>query len=149
MSKAIEVGGIKFGDMILTVYDSLENPIFSLDEIHDVLGMDITEANGLRFEDLAQIEQDDYSSTYGLGYITERGLYNILAQGKTQRCRAWRRIIFDQLIEMRKNAGRNISEQFEEWNHALDTIYFDENTGIMMQSVTVERGDVIQVPYDN
>ena len=49
---------------------------------------------------------------------------------------------------MRKEKGRNITEQFEEWDHAMDNIYFDEETGQLMQSVTVPGGDVIQIPYE-
>lgn len=47
-----------------------------------------------------------------------------------------------------KEKGRNIAEQFEEWDHAMDNIYFDEETGQLMQSVTVPGGDVIQIPYE-
>ena len=47
-----------------------------------------------------------------------------------------------------RTKGRNIAEQFEEWNHALDNIYFDEETGKLMQSVTVQGGDVEQIPYE-
>ena len=49
---------------------------------------------------------------------------------------------------MRKEKGRNIAEQFEEWDRAMDNIYFDEETGQLMQSVTVPVGDVIQIPYE-
>ena len=38
-------------------------------------------------------------------------------------------------------------EQFQEWDHKLDDIYFDEETGMMMQSVTLPGGDVDQIPY--
>ena len=30
----------------------------------------------------------------------------------------------------------------------MDNIYFDEETGQLMQSVTVPGGDVIQLPYE-
>ena len=62
--------------------------------------------------------------------------------------RSWRRVVHDELINMRKEKGRNIAEQFEEWDHAIDNIYFDEETGQLMQSVTVPGGDVIQIPYE-
>ena len=55
----------------------------------------------------------------------------------------------DELISMRRSKGRNIAEQFEEWDHALDNIYFDEETGKLMQSVTVQGGDVEQIPYED
>lgn len=42
----------------------------------------------------------------------------------------------------------DIIQQFDEWNDALDDIYIDEETGIMMQSVTIVDGDVEQVPFE-
>ena len=47
----------------------------------------------------------------------------------------------------RKSRGMTIKDQFDEWDDLLDTVYFDEKTGILMQSVTVAGGDVEQVPY--
>ena len=44
--------------------------------------------------------------------------------------------------------GEDISEQFEDWDHRADAIYFDEETGMLMRSVTVPGGDVEQVPYE-
>lgn len=40
-----------------------------------------------------------------------------------------------------------MAEQFQDWDDAAESIYFDEETGMMMQSVTVAGGDVEQVPY--
>ena len=79
---------------------------------------------------------------------SENGLYNILAQSRMEIARSWRRVVHDELINMRKEKGRNIAEQFEEWDHAMDNIYFDEETGQLMQSVTIPGGDVIQIPYE-
>lgn len=45
-----------------------------------------------------------------------------------------------------KPASIRISK--EEWDHAMDNIYFDEGTGQLMQSVTIPGGDVIQIPYE-
>lgn len=80
-----------------------------------------------------------------VNFVTENGLYNILAQSRMEIARSWRRVVHDELINMRKEKGRNIAEQFEEWDHAMDNIYFDEETGQLMQSVTVPGGDVIQI----
>ena len=49
---------------------------------------------------------------------------------------------------MRRSRGLDIIAQFDEWDHVLDTLYFDEETGILMQSVTVQGGDVEQVIYE-
>lgn len=83
-----------------------------------------------------------------VSFITETGLYNILSQSRKPIARAWRRIIHEELINLRKSRGNNIVEQFDDWNHELDDIYFDEETGKLMQSVTVQGGDVIQIPYE-
>ena len=83
-----------------------------------------------------------------VNFVTENGLYNILSQSRMEIARAWRRVIHDELISMRRAKGRDVVEQFEEWDHALDNIYFDEETGRLMQSVTVQGGDVEQIPYE-
>lgn len=83
-----------------------------------------------------------------VNFVTENGLYNILAQSRMEIARSWRRVVHDELINMRKEKGRNIAEQFEEWDRAMDNIYFDEETGQLMQSVTVPGGAVIQIPYE-
>ena len=35
----------------------------------------------------------------------------------------------------------------DEIDHMLDNLFYDEETGTLMESVTVEGGDVIQVPF--
>lgn len=70
-----------------------------------------------------------------------------LAQSRKTLARAWRRVIHEELIALRRSRGKNISEQFEDWDHQADTIYFDEATGMLMRSVTVPGGDVEQVPF--
>jgi hypothetical protein len=42
----------------------------------------------------------------------------------------------------------DVVEQFEEWDHELDDLYYDEETDTLMQSVTVPGGDVEQVPFE-
>ena len=81
-------------------------------------------------------------------FLTESGLYSVLAQSRKPVARAWRRVIAEELIALRRSRGKNISEQFEDWDHMADTIYFDEVTGRLMRSVTVPGGDVEQVPYE-
>ena len=39
---------------------------------------------------------------------------------------------------MRKEKGRNIAEQFEEWDHAMDNIYFDEETCLLRNDFMVK-----------
>ena len=81
-------------------------------------------------------------------FITENGLYNVLSQSRKPIARKWRRIIHDEIIRLRKSHNMDILMQFEKWDHELDTLYIDEETDILMQSVTVQGGDVEQVPYE-
>jgi hypothetical protein len=60
--------------------------------------------------------------------------------------RSWRRVVHEQLIKMRKDKQNDIIQQFEEWSEEMSNIYFDEETGNLMKSVTLSGGDVEQVP---
>ncbi len=80
-------------------------------------------------------------------FITESGLYNILAQSRKPLARMWRRVVHEELIALRKAQGKNVAEKFDEWDHLADNIYFDEERGCLMRSVTVQGGDVEQAPY--
>lgn len=141
------VGLIKFDNRNICVYDDVNDPLFKLRDIVAMLKYDddiddlisLCESDETIYEDI-----DDIKTCF----VNERGLYNILSQLRDSTSRKWRRVIFNQLIELRKSRNMNIVEQFDEWDHALDDIYYDEETGMLMQSVTVAGGDVIQVPYE-
>lgn len=81
-----------------------------------------------------------------VSFVTETGLYNVLSQSRKPIARAWRRIVHTELINLRKTRGKDVAEQFEDWDRLADSIFFDEETGMMMQSVTVPGGDVEQIP---
>lgn len=145
------VGTIKFGNKVLDVYASLDNPLFRASDVADMI--DYSEGNiwGM----LRMCEEDEKlnlplvvaGQRRSVSFLTETGLYNVLSQSRKPIARGWRRIIHNELIELRHSRGKDIVEQFDDWNHELDGIYFDEKTGLMMQSVTVQGGDVMQVPY--
>lgn len=147
-----KVGTLKFGNRLLDVYGDLDTPLF---RISDIASM-IEYSDGNDWKLLKLCEEDEKlklplvvaGQRRIVNFVTENGLYNIFAQSRMELARGWRRIIHNELIEMRKNAGRNIVEQFEEWDHKLDDLYFDEETGILMQSVTIQGGDVIQIPFE-
>lgn len=79
--------------------------------------------------------------------VSELGLYNVLGQSRKPTARLWRRVVHKQLIDIRKSKGMSIDEQFDEWDDLLDRLYYDHENGMWMESVTVEGGDVEQVPY--
>lgn len=147
------VGTIVFGGQILNVYGDLDDPLFRANDIGKLLKY----SSGNDWKLLEMCEEDEKlklplvvaGQRRSVNFVTEHGLYNILSQSRMELARAWRRIVHDELINLRKNKGLNISEQFEEWDQALDNIYFDEETGMLMQSVTVQGGDVIQIPYED
>lgn len=141
------LGQIKFDDKVMDVYSSLDKPLFKANDIAGLMEYSAP------YNMLNLCEEDEkVKLAMEMGnyewFITEMGLYNILAQSRKPIARKWRRIVHQQLIELRKERNFSILQQFDEWDHMLDDIYFDEETGIMMQSVTVAGGDVEQVPYE-
>lgn len=152
LGEAIVVGSIKFDKKILDVYSSLNEPLF---RASDVAAM-IDYSDGNTWKMLEMCEWDEKlnlpmvvgGQKRSISFITETGLYNVLSQSRKPTARKWRRIIHEELVNLRKARGKDIMQQFEEWDHELDTLYIDEDTGILMQSVTVQGGDVIQVPYE-
>ena len=152
MSDSVKtVGNIKFDNRLLDVYSSLDQPLFKASDIANILDYGI----GNTWNMLELCEADEKLKLPVLvsgqrrqtNFVTERGLYNILEQSRKPTARKWRRIINDELINLRRARNYNIVQQFEKWDHELDNIYFDEDTGMIMQSVTVQGGDVEQVPY--
>ena len=146
------VGTIKFDKKTLDVYSSVNEPIF---RASDIAGM-IDYSDGNTWKMLEMCEADEKlnlpmvvaGQRRQVSFVTETGLYNILSQSRKPIARKWRRIIHDELIRLRRVRNFDIIQQFDEWDHELDTLYIDPETGILMQSVTVQGGDVIQVPYE-
>jgi prophage antirepressor-like protein len=146
------VGQLKFDNKFLDVYESLEEPIFRAGDIASMI--EYSEGNTYRMLEMCEADEKlklplvVAGQVRSISFVTERGLYNILEQSRKPIARKWRRIINDELIELRKSRDNNIVEQFDYWNDILDTLFIDEETGILMQSVTVQDGDDIQVPFE-
>ena len=146
------VGTISFDKKDLDVYVSLDNPLF---KALDVAKM-IDYSDGNTWKMLEMCEEDEKlnlpmvvaGQRRTVSFVTETGLYNILSQSRKPIARKWRRIIHDELIRLRRSRNMNVVEQFEEWDHELDTLYYDEETDTVMRSVTVQGGDVEQIPYE-
>lgn len=142
---------IKFDGKELDVYGSLDAPVFLAIDVAKLIDY----SNGKTHYMLELIEEDEklkrVMPTRGqkreVWFVTELGLYNILSQSRKPIARMWRRVVHEQLILARKERGLSIIDQFEEWDDLLDTIYIDPETGILMQSITIQGGDVEQVPY--
>lgn len=145
------VGTIKFDNKYLNVYSSVNEPLFKAADVANIIGY----SEGNTWKMLEVCEEDEKlnlpmvvaGQKRTVSFITELGLYNVLAQSRKPIARKWRRIIHNEIIRLRKERGLTIMAQFDEWDHELDTLYIDPETGILMQSVTVQGGDVEQIPY--
>ena len=144
------VGIIRFDTKSIPVYKSLDEPLFKVEnvlELIDIPNDKLLEVINLCEGDEVIILPRTPGDSQSCAYVTESGLYDILSQTRGSTARKWRRVIIKELIKLRRDRGYNIVDQFDEWDHALDTLYFDEETGVLMESVTIPGGDVIQVPY--
>ena len=87
--------------------------------------------------------------------VNEVGIYEALFASRRLEARKFRRWSATVLQKLRKQAGLEQYEVMrmtepeiqEDINHILDTLFYDEETGKLMQSVTVQGGDVEQVEF--
>lgn len=88
--------------------------------------------------------------------VNENGIYEALFASRRLEARKFRMWTGNILQKLRRNVGL---EQYEvmrmtepeiqdEIDDILDTLFYDEKTGKLMQSVTVQGGDVEQVPFE-
>lgn len=144
------VGTVKFMDHSLSVYSSLDGPLFKASDV--AAAIDYSDGNAWKMLEMCEADEKlnlplvVAGQRRSVSFITETGLYNVLSQSRKPIARAWRRIIHEELIQLRKTRGMNVVQQFEDWDSKADSIYFDEETGMLMQSVTVPGGDVEQIP---
>lgn len=142
------VGVIKFDSVSIDVYGDINEPLFIARDVAKLIGYRVDNTNHL-VEDLCESDEYLRVSVVRSGQkrlvlaVTEMGLYNILSQSRLDSARKWRRIIHTELINMRKEDNRSISEQFEIWDNMANDIWFDEETGKMMEAINDPRGDVI------
>ena len=149
VGQMVVVGSIGFDDVSLDVYYSLDEPLFRSDDVAKMIGLDKATLNII-------CEQDEILSLSMLVngkmtpavFVNEHGLYSVLSQSSVPIAHKWRRVVHDEIIRLRKEQNKNVTEKFQEWDHSLGGIYYDEKAGILMQSITVQGGDVIQVPYE-
>lgn len=144
------VGNIRFMNHILPVYESLDEPLFKASDVANII--EYSDGNVWKMLEMCEADEKLNLPLVVAGqrrlvsFVTETGLYNVLSQSRKPIARAWRRIVHTELINLRKTRGKDVAEQFEDWDRLADNIFFDEETGMMMQSVTVPGGDVEQIP---
>ena len=100
--------------------------------------------------------KDVDSQTYWMLAINELGIYEALFASRRLEARKFRRWSATVMKKLRSQVGLEGYEVMrmtdpeiqEDINHILDTLYWDEETGKLMQSITVQGGDVDQVPVE-
>ena len=88
--------------------------------------------------------------------VNEIGIYEALYASRKLEARKFRRWSATVMQRLRKWVGLEGYESMrmtedsiqDDIDHLLDTLYYDEETGMLMQSVTVAGGDVMQVPFE-
>lgn len=88
--------------------------------------------------------------------VNELGIYEALFASRKLEARKFRMWAGTVMQKLRKNVGlqqyevmrMTESEIQDEIDCILDTLYWDEEKGCIMQSVTVQGGDVDQVPFE-
>lgn len=88
--------------------------------------------------------------------VNEEGIYQMIFESRTVESRKFRRWSFGVMKRLRRNIGLQPYEAMrmldkdiqEDIDNILDTLYYDEETGVLMQSVTVAGGDVDQISFE-
>lgn len=88
--------------------------------------------------------------------VNEIGIYEALFASKRLEARKFRRWTAGVMQKLRRRVGLKGYEAMkmtdpdiqEDIDHILDTLFWDEESGRLMQSVTVQGGDVEQVPFE-
>ena len=96
------------------------------------------------------------SNTFHMLAVNELGIYEALFASRKLEARKFRMWAGTVMQKLRKNVGLQQYEVMrmtepeiqDEIDCILDSLYWDEERGCLMQSVTVQGGDVDQVPFE-
>lgn len=96
------------------------------------------------------------NKTRSMIIVNELGIYEALFTSRRLEARKFRRWTASVMQKLRKRVGlegyevmRMTEESVQEdVDHILDTLYWDEERKCVMQSVTVQGGDVEQIPFE-
>lgn len=88
--------------------------------------------------------------------VNEIGIYEALFASKRLEARKFRRWSAEVMKKLRSNVGLEGYQVMkmtepdiqEKIDNILDTIFYDPDTGVLMQSVTTLGGDVDQIPFE-
>jgi prophage antirepressor-like protein len=144
------VATINFGGHTLDIYDSLDEPLFKAVDVARIIDYSI----GNTWKMLEVCEDDEKlelpvvvsGQRRKTSFVTEMGLYNLLSESRKPIARKWRRVVHQELIDLRRGRNLDFVQQMQQWGSLMDDIFFDDE-GRMWQSVTVPGGDVEQRIY--
>lgn len=94
--------------------------------------------------------------THDMLAVNEIGIYEALFASRKLEARKFRRWTSEVMQKLRSRVGLKGYEVMrmtepevqEDIDHILDRLFYDEETGMLMESVTVAGGDVEQVPFE-
>ena len=108
-----------------------------------------------RFDTDSNVVNSKGAKTFHMIAVNEMGIYEALYASRKLEARKFRKWSASVMQKLRRKIGL---EQYEvmrmtdkdiqdEIDYILDSIYYDEETGKLMQSVTVAGGDVEQIEF--
>lgn len=119
-----------------------------------MIGKDI----GRRKDDVGSndVVFNEYAKTYWMLAVNELGIYEALFASRKLEARKFRMWAGTVMQKLRTNvglAGYEVMRMTEpeiqdQVDHILDTLFWDDEKKILMRSVTVQGGDVEQVPFE-
>lgn len=88
--------------------------------------------------------------------VNEEGIYEALYASRRLEARKFRHWSASVMRKLRQNVGlkgyevlkMTESDIQDKVGHIIDTLFYDDETGKLMQSVTVQGGDVEQIPFE-
>lgn len=119
-----------------------------------MIGKDI----GRRKDDVGSndVVFNEYAKTYWMLAVNELGIYEALFASRKLEARKFRMWAGTVMQKLRANVGLEGYEVMrmtepeiqDEIDHILDTLFWDDEKKMLMRSVTVQGGDVEQVPFE-
>lgn len=119
-----------------------------------MIGKDI----GRRKDDVGSndVVFNEYAKTYWMLAVNELGIYEALFASRKLEARKFRMWAGTVMQKLRTNVGLEGYEVMrmtepeiqDQVDHILDTLFWDDEKKMLMRSVTVQGGDVEQVPFE-
>lgn len=111
--------------------------------------VDVSDHNSMVVSSRARKTQDMLA-------VNEIGIYEALFASRRLEARKFRRWSAEVMKKLRSKVGlagyevmkMTDSDTQDKIDWILDSLYYDEETGLVMQSVTVPGGDVDQIPFE-